>query len=156
MPQLEIRGSLKDLLAGAVFVVFGLAFAIGALGYNVGTPLRMGPGYVPLVLGIALAILGGVIAVKGFVAGEGEPLGGVPLRAIVLIVAAFIFFGVTVRGLGVVPALFVTAFVAALARDRTSPLGALVIAIGLTAASVLIFIMALQLRLQLWGPWLPF
>lgn len=156
MPELEIRRALKDLLAGAVFIAFGLAFALGALDYEVGTPLRMGPGYVPLVLGLLLAALGAAIVVKGFLAGEGEPVGDVPIRAIVLIVAAFIFFGVTVRGLGVVLSLFGTTVLAALARERTTPLNALVIALGLTVASVLIFIVALQLRLPLWGPWIPF
>jgi Tripartite tricarboxylate transporter TctB family len=156
MPQLEIRQALKDLLAGAFFILFGLAFVIGALGYTVGTPLRMGPGYFPLALGIALLVLGGVIAVKGFVAGEGEPVGGIALRPVILIVAAFLFFGIAVRGLGVVPTLFVTVLVAALARERTGPLGALLTAIGLTVASVLIFIVALQLRVPLWGTWLPF
>lgn len=156
MPELEIRRALKDLLAGAVFIAFGLAFALGALDYDVGTPLRMGPGYVPLALGILLAVLGAAIVVKGFLAGEGEPVGDVPIRAIVLIVAAFVFFGLTVRGLGVVLSLFGTTFLAALARERTTPLNALVIAIGLTIASVLIFIVALQLRLPLWGPWIPF
>jgi hypothetical protein len=155
-PTLQIRRALKDLLAGAVFIAFGLAFAFGALDYDIGTPLRMGPGYVPLVLGGLLVVLGAVIVVKGFVAGEGEPVGDVPLRAVILIVAAFFIFGITVRGLGVVPSLFFTTFVAALARQRTSPLSALVIAIGLTAASVLIFIVLLRLRLPLWGPWIPF
>jgi hypothetical protein len=156
MPQLEIRQALKDLLAGGVFIAFGLAFAIGALGYNVGTPLRMGPGYFPLSLGIVLIVLGGVIVAKGFVAGEGEPVGGLAWRPIILIVAAFIFFGVTVRGLGVVPALFVTVLVAALAREGTSPFMALITAVSLTVTSVLVFIIALQLRLPLWGTWLPF
>jgi hypothetical protein len=156
MPQLEIRQALKDLLAGGVFIAFGLAFAVGALGYNVGTPLRMGPGYFPLSLGIVLLVLGGVIVVKGFVAGEGEAVGGLAWRPIIFIVAAFIFFGVTVRGLGIVPALFVTTLVASLARERTNPLVALITAISLTVASVLVFIVALQLRVPLWGTWLPF
>ncbi|MDQ2689202.1 MAG: tripartite tricarboxylate transporter TctB family protein [Chloroflexota bacterium] len=156
MPELDFRRALKDLLAGAVFIAFGLAFAFGALDYEVGTPLRMGPGYVPLVLGLLMAALGVAIVAKGFIAGEGEPVAEIPIRAIVLISAAFLIFGLTVRGLGVLPALLVTTFVAALARERTSPLSALAIAIGLTAASVVIFIYALQLRLQLWGPWIPF
>lgn len=156
LPQLDIRKALKDLLAGLAFIAFGLAFAIGALGYNVGTPLRMGPGYFPLSLGIVLVVLGGVIVVKGLVASDGEPVGGLAWRPVILIVAALIFFGVTVRGLGVVPALFVTVLVAALAREGTSPLLALATAISLTVLSVLVFIVALQLRLQLWGTWLPF
>lgn len=153
---MEIRAAPRDLVSGAVFILIGLAFATGALDYNIGTPARMGPGFVPLLLGGLLAALGAAIVVKGFVAGEGEAMGHVSLRAVVLVVASFIFFGLTVRGLGVVPALFGTVLIAALARDRTSPLAALLMAAGLTAASVLIFIVALQLRLPLWGSWLPF
>ena len=44
-----VRRALKDILAGSVFIGLGLAFALGALAYSIGTPLRMGPGYVPLV-----------------------------------------------------------------------------------------------------------
>ncbi|HET6380779.1 MAG TPA: tripartite tricarboxylate transporter TctB family protein [candidate division Zixibacteria bacterium] len=156
MRKLEIRGSLKDLLAGAIFIAFGLFFAIGALQYNIGTPLRMGPGYMPLVLGGMMIALGAAIVVNGFLTGEPEPVGGIAVRPIVFIVTAFIFFGLTIRGLGVVPSLFVTTLIAALARERTSPQGALVIAIGLTLVSVVVFIELLHLRLQLWGPWLPF
>jgi hypothetical protein len=152
---LQVRRALKDILAGGAFIGFGLAFALGALSYDIGTPLRMGPGYVPLVLGGLLAALGAGIIIKGFIAGEGEPLGGFEWRAAILITAALLFFGITVRGLGAVPALFGTSLIASLARSRTSWRGALLIAIGLTALSVVIFIIALQLRLPLVGPWIP-
>src|SRR5688500_2275020 len=109
----------------------------------------MGPGYVPLVLGVVLAGLGVLVIVKGFIAGEGEPIGEVDWRAVILITAALLFFGVTVRGLGVIGALFGASLLAALARSQTSVREAVVIAVGLTALSVVIFIVALQLRLPL-------
>jgi hypothetical protein len=151
----EVRRALKDILAGGIFVALGLAFAIGALAYNIGTPLRMGPGYVPLTLGALLVVLGVLVVVKGFIAGAGEEIGGVDWRALVMITAALLFFGVTVRGLGVIGALFGAALVGSLGRSRTSPLEALVIATGLTVLSVVIFIFALRLRLPLVGPWIP-
>ena len=153
--MLELRRALKDVLAGSIFVVLGLAFAIGALAYDIGSPVRMGPGYVPLSLGLLLAGLGGLVIVKGFVAGEGEPIGEVDWRAVALITAALLFFGLTVRGLGAVGALFGASLLAALARSQTSVREALVIAAGLTALSVVIFVLALQLRLPLVGPWIP-
>ena len=153
MPQ--IRRALKDVLAGVVFIALGLAFASGSLAYNIGTPVRMGPGYVPLSLGILLAALGVLVIVKGFIAGEGDDIGEVGWRAVVLVTAALLFFGLTVRGLGVVAALFGASLLAALARSETSPREALVITVGITALSVLIFIVALQLRLPLVGPWIP-
>jgi hypothetical protein len=151
-----VRRALKDILAGAIFIAFGLAFALGALAYDIGSPVNMGPGYVPLALGLMLVGLGGLIIVKGFLAGEGEPIGSVDWRAVILITASLIFFGVTVRGLGVVGALFGATLLAALARSATTILEALAIAAGLTVLSVLIFIVALRLRLDLLGPWVLF
>jgi hypothetical protein len=150
-----IRRALKDVLAGTIFTCFGLAFAIGSLGYEIGSPVEMGPGYVPLALGLLLAGLGVLIVIKGFIAGEGEPIGAVDWRAVILITASLLFFGITVRGLGVVGALFGATLLASLARSATSWREAIVIAAGLTLLSVVIFIVALQLRLPLIGPWIP-
>jgi hypothetical protein len=152
---LAIRRALKDVLAGGVFIGFGLAFALGALDYEVGTPLRMGPGYMPLALGLIQVGLGVVIVVKGLLAGEGESIGAFDWRAAAFITAALLFFGLTVRGLGVVLALFGTVLLSALARPATSRREALIIAAGITALSVVIFIIALRLRLPLFGSWLP-
>lgn len=145
----------KDLLAGGIFVAFGLAFAVVSATYEVGTALSMGPGYFPLVLGGLLALLGILVVVKGLVAGEGEDIGPIPWKSAVLVVAAIAFFGFTVRGLGLVPALAVTTLLSAFAGHRTGVVAAAVIAGGLTTLCVLIFVMALQLRLPLIGPWIP-
>jgi hypothetical protein len=149
-----MQGARKDLLAGGTFVAFGLAFAITSSTYEVGTALRMGPGYFPLVLGSMLVVLGVLIAAKGFVAGEGDDLGPVPWKALALLVVAILFFGFTVRGLGLVPALLVTVFLSGLAARRARVIPAAVIAVSLTALCVLIFVIALQLRLPYFGPWL--
>jgi hypothetical protein len=152
---LEIRRALKDVLAGAIFMALGIAFATGSLAYDIGSPLRMGPGYVPLFLGVLLTALGVLVIIKGLVAGEGEPIGDIGWRALAVVTAALLFFGLTVRGLGVVGALAGTSLLAALARTETSPREAIVIGVGITALSVVIFIVALQLRLPLVGPWIP-
>jgi hypothetical protein len=145
-------------VAGLIFVAFGLAFAITSLSYELGTPLRMGPGYFPLALGGILVLLGLLIVGKGFISGAGaeERLGSVPWRALFLIVLAVLFFGLTVRGLGLVPTTAVTALLTALASYRTGILAAVAIAAGLTVLCVLVFLVALQLRLPMFGPWLPF
>jgi len=151
-----MRKALKDVLAGLVFVAFGLAFAIGGTAYPIGTPVRMGPGFVPLALGILLAGLGVLIIVKGWIAGEGDDIGHVPWRAVILILVSIVFFGLTVRGLGLVPSLFVATLLAGLAPQRTGIVMPIAIAVGLTLFSVLIFVVGLQLRLPLLGPWLRF
>lgn len=147
----------------------------------------MGPGYVPLVLGLVLAALGGVIVAKAYVAPDlapgavsdappsaappsatppsdrakpdpdapdPRPLAGIQWRPTAAIFAAVAFFALTVDGLGLLPATFGTGLLAAMARPGTRPLRALAIAVGLTLASWLIFVVLLQLRLALFGDWL--
>lgn len=149
-----MQEATRDVLAGLTFVAFGLAFAVVAASYELGTALRMGPGYFPLVLGGLLALLGVLIIAKGFLAGEGGAIGAIPWRGLVLILAAVLVFGLTVRGLGLVPSTFVTALMSAFASRRTGPVGALLISVGLTLLCVLVFVLALGLRLALFGPWL--
>ena len=146
---------LRDVLAGLIFVALGLGFAGGATGYEIGDPVRMGPGYFPLVLGGILAALGAVIAGKGLLAADGEAIGTIPWRAIVLIVAAVIFFGLTVRGLGLIPATFITILLSAVASRRATPIGVALLSVGMTVVCVLVFVVALSVRLPLIGPWIP-
>lgn len=153
---MENRRSVPDILAGAIFAGIGLAFVVAALGYELGTPLRMGPGYFPLAVGGILVLLGLGIVVKGLVAGEAVEWGPVPWRSMLLIVVALVFFGLALRRAGFLPAVFVTALLTAFASYRIKPLTAVVVAAGLTGLSILIFIVGLQLRLPLFGPWLTF
>jgi hypothetical protein len=149
--------SLKDLLSGLIFIGLGLAFGYAALGYEIGIALRMGPGYFPLVLSGIMVLLGVVISVQSFATGSDvTPIGRVPWFALMLIIGALIFFGVTVRGLGLVPALFVTTFMSAFASERTGLVAAFVLAACLTLISFLIFVWALGLPLRVFGPWLSF
>ncbi|GAA4525650.1 MULTISPECIES: tripartite tricarboxylate transporter TctB family protein [Nonomuraea] len=153
---MEHRRSFPDVLAGGIFVLIGGAFVVGSLGYELGTPLRMGPGAFPLLVGALVAALGLAIVVKGLVAGEMIAFGTIPWRAVAVITLALMFFGFTVRGLGFVPTSAVTALLTTLASKHVRPLTAVVVAAGLTVASTLIFVVGLQLRIPLWGPWLGF
>ncbi len=147
--------SAKDVLAGLTFVGFGLAFALGALAYDIGDPVRMGPGFFPLVVGVLLSILGVLIAItRSSETGDGA-LTAPPWRAAGLIIGAILIFGLTVRGLGLVPAIVVTALLASLASQHTRVPMAVLLAIALTVVSVAIFVVALSVRVPLVGPWIP-
>ncbi len=147
--------SIKDVLSGLIFIGFGAAFGIAATGYEFGTALRMGPGYFPILLATALAGLGVAILIKGLAAAVSDnDLGIVSWRAVVLISAAILFFGATVRGLGLAPALFVTAFVTAFASAENTVGRAGTIAAALTLFCILIFHYGLGVAVPLFGPWL--
>lgn len=151
-----MQRSLKNLLAGAIFVAFGLAFAIAAANYDLGSALKMGPGYIPVVLGGVLVLLGAIIVAEGLLAGASVPIGAVPWRGAILLTAGVVFFGATVRGLGLAPALFVTALMSAFASRRTGVVAALLMAVGLTVLCILVFIEGLGAPLRLFGSWLGF
>ena len=127
---------------------------MGSLGYELGSPLRMGPGYFPLVVGAILVALGLAVVVKGLVAGEVIAFGPVPWRAVAVITLAVVFFGLTVRRLGFVPTSAVTALLTTLASRHIRLAAAVAVAAGLTMVSTLVFVVGLQLRIPLWGPWL--
>ncbi len=156
MADQGIQRSLKDIVSGLIFVAFGLSFAYAAWGYDLGNAIRMGPGYFPMLLGGLLAFLGILVLVQGVVAGEGGPIGPIPWRGIILILASVLFFGFAVRRLGLVPSLFVTVFLAALSSTRTGILVALIMAAVLTALCTAIFSFALGLPVPLFSPTLGF
>lgn len=149
---MERRRSFPDVLAGGMFILIGGAFVVGALGYELGTPLRMGPGAFPLLAGAIVVALGLAIIIKGLIAGEVIAFGPVPWRAVAAIVAALLFFGFTVRRIGFVPASAGTALLSTLAGNRVRPVMAVAVTAGLTVAATLIFVIGLQVRLPLWGP----
>jgi hypothetical protein len=149
------HAGIKDILSGLIFVGFGAAFGYAASGYELGTAFRMGPGYFPLILGGVLALLGVAIIVKGVTAAAADTeIGSVPWRASFLIIAALVYFGATIRGLGLVLAIFGAGLLAALASRQNGPVAALVIAVALTIACVAIFHYGLGVAVPLFGPWL--
>ena len=87
--------SQKDFFSGLLFMTVGGAFAYGATTYQVGTAARMGPGYFPLLLGVILALMGVVIAVRSFIAGtpDGDHIGAIAWKPLLLVLGANVAFG---------------------------------------------------------------
>jgi hypothetical protein len=61
----------RDYYAGGLMLLIGVGAAVTGTGYKFGTLARMGPGFMPVVLGIVLAFLGLLIA--GTALGSSEP-----------------------------------------------------------------------------------
>lgn len=146
--------SRRDLLSGGLFVLAGAYFAAEALNYEVGTAFRMGPGFMPLLLGCALAVLGAGVAAAGYQKPDTDKPLPPSWRGIALIIGVVIFFGATIRGLGFIPVVFIAAFASALASRLNSPLFAAILAAGLTVLCTAIFVIGLGLTIPWFGPWL--
>ncbi|GHC51018.1 tripartite tricarboxylate transporter TctB family protein [Neogemmobacter tilapiae] len=144
-----------DAAAGILFIAFGLLFGVQSLGMELGTAFRMGPGYFPLVLSGVLILLGLAILIIAFKKVSATEMGGFAWRGMLFILPAPVFFGLTVRGLGFVPAIFLTTLIAGLASLKMKPQWALVLAFGVTVFSTLVFSYGLGLPFRRFGPWLP-
>ncbi len=148
-----MRFNIRDAGCGLIFIAIGLLFSLGATNLELGTPLRMGPGLFPLILAGLLVALGLAIVGSGF----GHSAAGrltVPWRGLGFILAAPVVFGLTVRGLGLAPALALVALISAFASRRMSVLLAVALTVGLTVFCILVFSLGLGLPLRLVGPWL--
>ncbi|MBB4236829.1 tripartite tricarboxylate transporter TctB family protein [Rhizobium esperanzae] len=144
-----------NAICGALFVATGAFFAFQSLGLDLGTAIRMGPGYFPLVLACVLVLLGAIIFIQALRV-EGEPVGAMAWRGMIFILPAPVFFGLTVRGLGFAPALFVTAFIACFASQKMNLFSAIILSLLLTVFSVAVFSYGLGLPFERFGPWVRF
>jgi len=144
-----------NVVCGAFFIVCGLVFGYQSLNVDLGTWLRIGPGGLPLALSGLLVLLGGIILVSAL-REPGEGVGIIAWRGIVFILVSPLVFGLTVRGLGFVPAVFVTALIASFASYRMSVWMALALSFALAVFALVVFSYGLGLPFQRFGPWLPF
>jgi putative tricarboxylic transport membrane protein len=134
----------KDCWGGLMLIALGAAAIAIARNYPFGTALRMGPGYVPIVLG-ALLIVFGVSLLGAALRGAEEIAGGWSLRALVMLPLALVLFGLLMEHGGFVPAMLVLVFASAAASAEFKLVDALLLSIGLTALSVVVFVWLLGL-----------
>lgn len=136
----------KDLWAGLMLIGTGTATVAIARNYPFGTTLRMGPGYFPTVLGGVLVLFGLYLAIDGL--RRGNPIAGSwSLRALFVLPAAFVLFGVLMTWAGFVPAMLTLIIVSALASPQFRLSEVLLLAAGLTLLAVVVFV---------WGLGLPY
>jgi hypothetical protein len=146
---------IKNIAASGTLLAVGLAFGISSIfTMDVGSALRMGPGYFPLILSIVITVIGVVIGIKALKDIEVFRPQNAPLRALAAIIVAPILFGLTVRGLGFVPAVALTSLSAAAAASGQRPLVVLAITLGITVFCLGVFYYGLGLPVRLIGPWL--
>ena len=103
----------KDFLSGVMFIAFGLVTLYFGRNLAVGTPVRMGPGYVPNMLSYILLVLGLIIAGFALLKG-GEPVEAPQLRPIVMVTIGIIAFGLLFETTGMLPALVALVLLASL------------------------------------------
>lgn len=152
--------SQKDFFSGLMFTAVGVAFAWGASTYNIGTGARMGPGYFPLLLGVVLAVLGGLIMFKAMVVEteDGDKIGKLAWKPLLFIIGSNLLFGILLGGLpsiglppmGIIVAIFGLTIVASLAGDTFKLKEVLILATLLAILSYGAFVKLLNLQFPVW------
>lgn len=148
----------NDTLCGLLFLAIAIGFGWVAVGYDIGSARRMGPGFFPLMTALILGLFGLVILGRDLLlAARGAPAEApalpVPWVSGLIILGSILFFAVTASGLGLVPALAVSVLMASRA-GKNSWRQSLVQSLVLTVMCTVIFQMGLGLQLPLLGPWL--
>jgi len=147
----------KDRVGGVLLVAVGAAVVMAGVGYGTGTLRQMGSGFFPAVLGVLMALVGAALLVTTSGAAAPEPpaetahLAGpvVQWRGWLCIVGGVLSFVVLGQHGGLVPASFVSVFVAALGDRSNSVRAAAGLAALMTALGVVVFHYGLHLLLPL-------
>lgn len=147
--KLALR-SPKDLGAGLIYLFVGLCATFIAQDYGMGSAVRMGPGYFPTVLSILLCIIG-LISIFRSCRIQGESIGAINWRGIVLVAGAVVLFALLVRPLGLVVAIPLLILVSAYASSHFRPKATVGVAIGLTIFCSVVFVKGLGIPLPLLG-----
>ena len=143
-----------------MFLVVGIAFAVGANNYTVGTGARMGPGYFPMILGVLMALLGAAICFSGLTKGpaSGDKIGKWAWRQVFFILAANFAFGILLVGVpnlhipqfGLIIAIYALVFIASLAGDKFNFKETAILSTVLAVGSYFAFVWALNLQFPVW------
>ncbi len=117
---------VKGICGGLFVSALGLLFFVKAFDYELGTSQRMGPGYFPAVIGAATVAVGIALMIPAlWRPGVRPPISWRPLIAVSTGIAVF---GITMRYLGLIPAIFVTVITCSLGDSSSRPLVTLVLA----------------------------
>jgi len=140
MPHL----SSASMVAAAGSIAIGVTAVAISSGYTIGTARSMGPGYFPLMLGLLMLVAGTGIALF-----EARSLAQKPLvRAPLAILSAIAAFALIIERFGLAPAVLAAVLISSAARPDFSLRRALIVGIGMSIFTVLLFKYGLQSHLE--------
>jgi hypothetical protein len=161
------HAALKDMAGGALLIAGGGAVMVAALNYGIGTLTEMGAGYFPALVGAVLLGIGVLMLAQSawrFMRERRAPAARFAVvtepadaraqrmarvRGMVCIMGGLVAFIVLGAYGGLLPASFAVVFISALGDRDNTLRGAFLIALAMTAISVVVFWWALQLQMPL-------
>lgn len=152
--------SQQDWWAGLMFIGFGLFFVLFSVGtpefidrivgtrliagYQMGSSVRMGPAYFPVVLGGLLAFLGLLVVLDSIVE-EGPKVAKFHFRPLLFVAVSSLAFAYLLKPLGLVLASVALVFISAYGGHEFKWKEVAIMSVVLIVFSVLVFVKALAL-----------
>jgi hypothetical protein len=152
--------SQQDWWAGLMFIAIGLFFIVVALGtpefidkmvgtrlipgYQMGSSVRMGPAYFPVMLGGLLAFLGALVLFDSIVE-EGPRVAKFHFRPLLFIAVSSLAFAYLLKPLGLVLTSMALVFISAFGGHEFKWKEVAIMSVVLVIFSVLVFVKALSL-----------
>ena len=141
---MQIR-SPRDFWAGAMFIALGAFFVAWSFThYQMGSAVRMGPGYFPAVLGGLLAVLGLIVLLKALTL-DGPRVAAFHFRPLVLVSASVVAYGYLMKPGGLAVATAAAVVIGALAGHEFKWKEVAVVSLVLVLFSWLVFVKGLTL-----------
>ena len=150
---MRIAGVNSTELAGGLLAIALGGFAVWeASGYPIGELSQMGPGYFPVALGVVMIGLGAALIFEGLRA-DGESFEKPAWRALVFVLAGISAFALLLERTGLAPASVALVLLVALAEPRFRLGPAILLALAVSAVSVLIFSVMIGIPLPAFVGW---
>ncbi len=135
----------KQARAGLLFVLIGAFALVHSLDYPVGTPLRMGPGFLPVCLSTLLILLGLGAVLRGWRATPASSAGFATILPTVMLAAGAIWFAFSIERFGLIPAASGLVLVVCYKQWRRRPIEVVTMAVAVAVFAAGLFVYALHL-----------
>ena len=143
----------KDFLSGVMFIAFGLAALYFGRNLQMGTTVRMGPGYVPHMLAYIMMGLGVIIVVLALLK-PGEITEAPKWKPITMVTIGIVCFALLFETTGLIPALIVLILIASLGGDEFKITEVIFNIVVLAILCIIVFKVGLQMNISvLRGVW---
>ena len=138
----------KDFLSGVMFIVFGLAALWFGRNLQMGTTVRMGPGYVPHMLAYIMMGLGGIIVVIALLTSTGERTEAPKWKPITMVTIGIVCFALLFERAGLLPALVALILITSLGGEEFKLTEVIANMVVLAIMCIVVFKLGLQMNIS--------
>jgi hypothetical protein len=139
----------QDFWSGILFIAFGCAGLWFGRNYAVGSLSRMGPGFFPMAMSLALLGIGGFVLARSLVV-SGEPVERIAFWPQLLILAGIVGFGLLIERVGLAASVIAVAVVSGIAAQGLRWFELAALALAMSALSVALFVYLLGQPIPIW------